>query len=97
MGGEFKGMSEFGDKPCDERHGNCEKRMDSQSVDINRLFDSRVPWRVFYWTLGIVIALVFGNYGYTKAVSDDVDKVVTTDDMREYQREIIEAIKEGVK
>jgi hypothetical protein len=76
-------------KLCDERHETCGKRMDSHSRDIR----DRVPWKTFAWTIGVIMLLVFGSYGYTKTVSDDVKKVVTVDDMNRYQDAIIEAIK----
>ena len=82
-----------GDKLCAERHDNCKGRMDSHGKSL----EQKVPWRTFYWTLGIVIFLVFGSYGYTKTVADDVSEVVTRGDMKEYQEEMIKAIKEAVK
>jgi hypothetical protein len=71
--------------------------MQSQADDIDKIFDTRVPWRVFYWTLGIAFALIFGSYGYTKTVADDVAQVVTRGDMKEYQESMFKAIKEAVK
>ena len=78
---------------CIERHGSCEKRMDSQALDIKE----KIPWRVFYWTLGIAFMLIFGSYGYTKTVADNVAEVVTKGDMRQYEESMIKAIKEAIK
>ena len=83
----------MGDGICEERHGNCKDRMDSQARDIRE----KVPWRVFYWTLGIAFVLIFGSYGYTTTVANEVSEIVTRDDMKEYQDKMIEAIKEAVK
>ena len=89
------------DKLCAERHKNCTGRMESQANDIDRLFDSRIPWRVFYWTLGVIITvgffLVVGSYGYTKTVADDVAELVTKGDMKEYQKKLIDEIKEIIE
>lgn len=81
------------DKVCDERHSNCDKRMDSHAKDIDNIFDTRVPWRTFYWTLGILFLLVVGSFKYTNMVSDDIKDVVTTKDMERIQHKIIDAIK----
>lgn len=90
-------MSEFGDKACAERHDNCKGRMDSHGISLNE----RVHWRTFYWTLGVIITLgsmlIFGSFGYTKTVADEVKNVVTKSDMKEYQEEMVKAIKEAVK
>ena len=85
----------MGDKVCDERHGNCKTRFESQSDDIDRLYDSRAPKSVLFWTLGIFFILICGSYGYTKTVADDISDVVTKHDMDEYQNTIIKAIREG--
>jgi hypothetical protein len=79
---------------CDERHENIKVRFDSQSKDIDRIFDSRVPWRVFYWTLGIAFTLIFGSYAYTKTVSNEVSDILTKGDMQKISEDIIKAIKE---
>ena len=84
-------MSEF----CDERHGNCEKRMDSHAEDIREVFRTKASNRTLFWTLGILFILICGSYTYTKTVADDVSEIVTKGDMKEYQKAIIEAIKEG--
>lgn len=80
---------------CDERHSNCKTRFTSQADDIGKLFDTKASSKTLYWTLGILILLVFGSFGYTQTVAEDIKKVVTKGDMKEYQRAIIEAIKEG--
>ena len=82
-----------GDKLCAERHENCKLRMDSQAADVKE----KIPWRVFYWTLGIAFFLIFGSYGYTKTVAANVAEVVTKGDMKQYQEEMVKAIKEAVK
>lgn len=84
------------EKVCDERHAGCEKRMDSHASGIEKLFDTRIPWRTFYWTLGILFVLVVGSYKYTNTVSNDIKDIVTTKDMEQIQHSIIEAIK-GIK
>ena len=79
------------DQLLEERHQNYGKRMDSHSVAIKE----RITWRVFFWTLGIGFVLIFGSYGYTKTVADDMSGVVTKNDMATYQKAIIDAIKAG--
>lgn len=90
--------------PCDNKA--CEKRMDSHAWDIGKLFDTRVPWKTFAWTLSLLLLLTLGSYGYTKdtgqelrkdvkEVKETLHKVVTDDDMKEFQKAIIEAIKAG--
>ena len=80
-----------GQEICEERHGNCEKRMDSHARDIRE----KVPWRVFYWTLGLAFVLIFSSYGYTSIIAGKVSEVVTKQDMQQYQDSIIKAIREN--
>jgi hypothetical protein len=93
-------MSEFGEKACDERLKNCTGRMDSHG----RSLEKKVPWRTFYWTLGIIIVLVFGSYTYTTTVKAEVAEVkaevaevVTKGDMEEYQKAVIDGITQALK
>lgn len=86
-----------GEKFCDERHDNCKGRMDSHGESLK----DKVPWRTFYWTLGVIITLgsmlLFGSFGYTKSVADEVKEVVTKSDMKAYEESMIKAIKEIIK
>lgn len=87
-------------KVCEERHDNCKSRMDSHAADIK----NKLPSKTFYWVTAIIIGVLFGAYKYTHTVEASVhvlDKqvqhVVTKDDMKEYEKAMIKAIKEAVK
>lgn len=91
---------EFGENGCKERHDNCTGRMDSHSREIK----SKLPSKTFYWVAGVMIAVILGGYKYTHTVEGSVHKldkdiqhVVTKDDMKEYQKQMVEAIKEAIK
>lgn len=98
----WNGMKIMSETPCNDKA--CEKRMNSHAGDIEKLYDTRVPWKTFAWTLTLLTALVLGSYKYTfgtgaevrkdvKEVRETLHKVVTDDDMKEFKEAVIEAIK----
>jgi hypothetical protein len=78
--------------------------MDSQADDIKTLFGrfkGYIPWRVFYWTLGIMMSLILIIAGWTRYIDKEVEaltiemnsKILTEDDMQKFADQIIQAVK----
>jgi hypothetical protein len=54
----------------------------------------KVPWKVFYWMVGVLFVLTCGSYAYSKSIADEVAEHVTKGDMLRYERNILHAIEE---
>ena len=51
-----------------------QREHDKMMQRLDCVTEKRVPNKLFYWTMGIIVACILGAYGFTQVVNADLSK-----------------------